>query len=45
MDLSLTVEFDELNGCGIYEDDDLLKVWNELLMNSTMVQSFINTGL
>ena len=42
---SLTVEFNELNGGGIYEDDDLLKVWNELLTGSTMLQSFINTGL
>lgn len=42
---SLTVEFDEFNGGGIYEDDDLLKVWNELLTNSTMVQSYINTGI
>lgn len=42
---SLTVEFDEFSGGGIYEDDDLLNVWNEMLTNSTILQSYINTGL
>ena len=42
---SVTVELDEVNGDSICENEDLLKVWAYLLSNTTIIQSFIDTGL
>lgn len=42
---SITVELDEINGDSICEDEDLLKVWVYLLSSTTIIQSYIDTGL